>query len=54
MMLDKTTYTDDRKYSESSHNLFKFYLNLDHSFGLMNQDHYTALQNEDPDATNKT
>ena len=34
--------------------LFKYYLTFDHSFGLMTQDHYTAILNGNPDATNNT
>ena len=34
--------------------MFQFYLTFEHSYGLLNQDHYTALSNGDPDATNNT
>ena len=45
---------EERKYSEFLDYIFTYYLTFDHSFGLMNQDHYTALLNGDPDATNNT
>ena len=46
---------EERKYSDFlDHYLFKYYLTFEHSFGLMNQDHYTAILNGDPDATNNT
>ena len=41
---------EERKYSEFLDYIFKYYLTFDHLFGLMNQDHYTALLNGDPDA----
>ena len=41
-----------RKYSEFLDYLFKFYLTFDHLFGLMNQDHYTAIPYDDQDTTN--
>ena len=34
--------------------MFEFYLNFNHSYELLNQDHYSALNNGDPDATNNT
>ena len=43
---------EERKYSDFLKYLFKYYLTFDHSFGLMNQDQYTAILNGDPDATN--
>ena len=45
---------EERKYSDFLKYLFKYYLTFEHSFGLMNQDHYTAILNGDPDATNNT
>ena len=37
---------EERKYSDFlDHYLFKYYLTFEHSFGLMNQDHYTAIPN---------
>ena len=45
---------EERKYSDFLDYIFKYNLTFDHSFGLMNQDHYTALLNGDPDATNNT
>ena len=46
---------EERKYSDFlDHYLFKYYLTFEHSFGLMNQDHYTAILNGDPDASNNT
>ena len=45
---------EDRKYSELLNYLFKIYLKFDHCFGSMNQYHYTALRNGDPDEINKT
>ena len=52
-MFFNTTDTE-RKFSEFLDYIFKFYLTFNHSFGLMNQDHYRAIQNGDPDATNNT
>ena len=43
-----------RKYSDFLAYLFIYYLTFDHSFGLTNQDHFEALLNGDPDATNNT
>ena len=34
--------------------MFKFYPNFSHSNVLLNQDHYSALNNDDPGATNNT
>ena len=34
--------------------MFKFYLAVEHTYGLLNQDHYTALSNGDPDARHNT
>ena len=45
---------EERKYSDGLGYIFKYYLRFEHSFGLRNQDHYTALLNGDPDATNNT
>ena len=33
-------------------NFWAKFLNFEHAYGLLNQDHYTALRNVDPDATN--
>ena len=43
-----------RQYSDFLDYVFKYYLTFYHSSGLMNQDHYTALLNGDPDATKNT
>ena len=34
--------------------MFKFYSTFEHTYGLLNQDHYTTLSNGDADATNNT
>ena len=41
----KNNIYEQRKYSEFLNYLYKFYLNFDHSFGLMNQDDYTTKSN---------
>ena len=43
---------EERKFPECLDYIFKFYLEFNHSFSLMNQDHYTATQHGDQDATN--
>ena len=40
------------KFSTFTQYLFKYYLTVEHKFGVLNQDHYSAFMNGDFDATN--
>ena len=45
---------DEERNSDSLDDLFNYYLTFDHWCGLMNQNHYKAILNGDPDAANNT